>query len=274
MRADLHTHSTASDGTLAPADLVRQASERGLRVLALTDHDTTLGIAEALKAGSRLGVRVVPGVELSTDVPDGEVHILGYGVQPGDPVLEPELERLRTARLRRLDAMLDRLRALGYPLEREAVLAFVDGGSVGRPHVARAMVQAGYVATVAEAFERFIGQGRPAYVASERLEPADAIALLRSAGALPVLAHPFSMHGFPDGLDELIAAGLAGIEAWYGEFSPEQRAELAALAARYGLLATGGSDYHGPGFRAGRELGMVELPDEAVERFLATLDGR
>lgn len=270
-RADLHTHSTASDGNLAPADLVRQASERGLSILALTDHDTTLGLADACRAGELRGVYVIRGIELSTDVPSGEIHILGYGIDPAHDELQSTIARLRDASLSRIDRMVARLAELGYRLPEGSVHPSADGASIGRPHVARAMIAAGYVASVGEAFDRFLGRGQPAYIKRERQQPAEAVALVRRAGGLPVLAHPGTVAELDVALPELINAGLAGLECYYGEYTDDQRRALAAVATQHGLLATGGSDYHGEGFRAGRELGGVDIPQAGLDRFLAAL---
>jgi 3',5'-nucleoside bisphosphate phosphatase len=271
--ADLHTHSTASDGLLAPADLLQQAHRQGLSVLALTDHDTTLGVPEALAEGERLGIRVIPGIELSTDVEVGQVHMLGYAVDPHDRVLGETLAHLRAARLTRAARILERLHELGIDLPHESIEPVAEDASVGRPHIARAMIAAGYVGSVAEAFDLYLGEGRPAYLASEKLVPEDAIALVRRAGGLPVLAHPFSSPEFPERLPALVAAGLGGLEVYYGEYTPAQRTLLRALADEHGLLATGGSDYHGPRFKEGRDLGSVAIPGDVLERFLAWCDG-
>lgn len=272
-RADLHTHSTASDGTLTPADLVRQASRRGLTILALTDHDTTSGLAEAISTGEVLGVRVIPGIELSTDVRAGEVHMLGYGIDPGSEPLQEALTRYRQARLERAERIIARLRELGVDLPEGSVKASAGDASVGRPHIARAMIAAGYVQSVSEAFDRYLGNDKPAYIASERKPtPSEAIRLILAAGGLPVHAHPFTFECFPESLPELVEAGLAGIEVYYAEYSPERREMLALIAAEHGLLATGGSDYHGEKFKERRDLGSVELPTMALRRFLDRLD--
>jgi predicted metal-dependent phosphoesterase TrpH len=271
--ADLHTHSTASDGLLAPADLVRQAHRQGLSVLALTDHDTTLGLAEALAEGQRLGLRLVPGIELSASVDVGQVHVLGYCIATDAPELLETLARLRAARLTRAERILTRLRDLGLEVPAKTIVPSKDGAAIGRPHIARALVAAGYVSSVGEAFERLLGEGRPAYVASERLAPADAVALIRRASGLPVLAHPLSSPDFLERLPELISAGLGGLEVYYGEYTATQQQMLRAVADEHGLLATGGSDYHGPRFKEGRNLGSVALPDDVLVRFLAWCDG-
>jgi 3',5'-nucleoside bisphosphate phosphatase len=274
-RADLHTHSTASDGTLAPADLVRQASRRGLSLIALTDHDTTSGLDEAIEAGAALGVRVILGIELSTDVTAGEVHMLGYGVDPRNDTLQQALARYRKSRLERAERIIARLRDLGVVLPEGSVQATSGDASLGRPHIARAMIAAGYVESVSDAFDRYLGNDKPAYVASERKPtPAEAIQLILAAGGLPVHAHPFTSDAFPDSLPELVSAGLAGIEVYYAEYPPERREGLARIAAEHGLLATGGSDYHGEQFKKRRELGSVSIPTAVIQRFLDRLDAR
>lgn len=257
---------------LSPADLLRQAHRRGISLLALTDHDTTLGLEPAHAAADELGIRLIPGIELSTDVEPGEIHILGYGIDPANETLQGTLESLREARRTRIDRMVARLREIGIDLDRASIQPHTPGGSIGRPHVALAMMKAGYVGSIGEAFERYIGNGKPGYIPSRRLTPVEAIRLIRSAGGLPFHAHPLTSPQFPGNLPELIAAGLAGIEAYYGEYSLEQRSTIAAIAAQHHLLVSGGSDYHGEGFKAGRELGAVDLPDGVLEAFLAALD--
>jgi predicted metal-dependent phosphoesterase TrpH len=253
---------------------MRQASARGLTLLALTDHDTTLGLEEAIDAGERFGVRVIPGIELSTDVREGEIHILGYGIDRGSRVLQDTLARLRDARAARMGRILARLRALGIEVDQSLVQPSASGASAGRAHVARALVAAGHVASVSEAFDRYLGQGKPAYVASERLRPEAAIQLVVRSGGIPVFAHPFTFAAFRERLPAMIAAGLQGIEVYYGEYGTERRAKLAAIARHHGLLATGGSDYHGEGFREGRSLGSVEIPRDALVAFLERVDAR
>jgi predicted metal-dependent phosphoesterase TrpH len=272
--ADLHTHSNASDGQLAPADLLEQAARRGLSILALTDHDTTLGLPEAADAASTLGIRFIPGIELSTDVERGEIHILGYGVDPNNSTLQRTLARLRESRESRIERMLDRLEQQGMTLPRDQIRASAAGASVGRPHIARAMIDAGYVSTISEAFARYLDKGKPAYIAAERLTPVEAVRLIRDTGGLPVHAHPFSSPDFPASLPALIDAGLVGLEAYYGEYSEPQRNQIATIASQYGLLATGGSDFHGVGFKEGRDLGGVTLPADVIDLFLARLSAQ
>jgi predicted metal-dependent phosphoesterase TrpH len=262
---DLHTHSNYSDGLLSPAALVEEAVSRGLRVLGLTDHDTVAGIPEAREAGERLGVEVVPGVELSTSLAGGEgVHLLGYFVDVENPALLEGLAGYAQARDERMARMLERLRMIGLAIAPADVQALAGQGTVGRPHLARALIAAGYVASVPEAFDRYIGQGKPAYAPRPRVDPREAIALVRAAGGVPVLAHPFSPGGVESVLDRLAPAGLAGMEVDYGEYTPRERDVLRAIAARRGLIATGGSDFHGIDRGAGRELGSAPVPMAAV----------
>ena len=268
IRADLHTHSNASDGVHAPADLLQQASRRGLSVVALTDHDTTHGLSQAADMARELGIIFVPGIELSTDVGRGEIHVLGYGISPDAGRLQETLERLRSSRVTRAEGILDRLRKLGIDVPFDAIAPVEAGASIGRPHIARALVTHGHAASVRDAFDRYLGQGKPAYVASERLTPVDAVRLIRAASGIPVVAHPFSSPEFPHSLPPLIAAGLVGLEVYYGEYDEDSRRVLADIASRHGLIATGGSDYHGPGFKEGRELGSVDIPSVALSRFL------
>lgn len=271
-RADLHTHSNASDGLLAPAGLILRAAERGLSVVALTDHDTTAGLGEAMQAGERLGLRVVKGIELSTAVEHGQLHLLGYGIDPDDEALATTLAALRLSRESRAAKIVARLRELGMPLRSETLRPNRPGESIGRPHIARALVDAGYVASVADAFEHFIGDDGPAYVATRRLTPEEAVRLVIEAGGLAVLAHPLSAPDHVERLPGLIAAGLAGLEVYYGEYDAEQVRQLERLASDLDVLATGGSDYHGDDGRDERMLGSVELPHGVLARFLGRLD--
>lgn len=268
MRADLHVHSTASDGTLSPTNLVELALAASLDVLAIADHDSVAGLAEATRAASGTCLSVIPAVELSSVAADGrDVHILGYFVRADDPHLLAHLADLRGARLRRAATMVERLAAAGYELTLDQVLELSDGGAVGRSHVARALVNAGHAATVHDAFEHLIGHGRPFYVAKDVRTPAEAIGCIREAGGLAVAAHP-GVTGSDDLIAALVDDGLAGVEAYHADHTPEQRAHYAQLAARLGLLTTGGSDYHGPA-APNPPLGSVEVPAEAVRALLA-----
>lgn len=265
-RVDLHTHTTASDGQLTPAALVALAAERGITTVGITDHDTTAGLDEAIEAGRALGVEVVPGIELSTAVDAGEVHILGYFVAYRDAALHAALATFRQRRIERARAIVARLQAHGLAISFDDVLALAGGGTVSRAHIARLLTQRGYTASVDDAFDRYLARGRVAYVPHDRPIPEEAVRLVREAGGAAVLAHPYSAADLERLLPELVAAGLSGLEVWYGEYTEHQRRALDELARAYGLIPTGGSDFHGEGFREGRELGSVEVPPETVER--------
>lgn len=253
MRIDLHTHSSVSDGTDAPAALVAKAAAAGLDAVALTDHDTFDGLAEAHAAGPAAGVEVLGGLEMSTERGGNAVHLLGYGCRTDDPALLAELARLRDARDDRVPRMVARLGELGMPLTVEDVLAEArDTPSVGRPHVADALVRKGYVANRDEAFDSWLADGGPAYVERYQTPLEDAIALVRGAGGVPVLAHPWSRGRRADLPEEVLAElvrehGLAGLEADHPDHDAATRAALHAIADRLGVLATGSSDYHGLG---------------------------
>lgn len=268
---DLHTHSSYSDGLLSPAALVAEAVARGVRFLGLTDHDTVAGIPEAQQAGSELGVEVIPGVELSTSLSGGEdVHLLGYFIDHTNPDLLAGLATFAAARQERAARILARLREIGIALDEEEVYALAGQGTIGRPHIARALVGAGHAADLPDAFSRLIGRNKPAYVPRPRVDPRDAIALVRAAGGVPVLAHPFSPGGVEGVLDRLIPVGLRGMEVDYGEYTPADRDTLRQIAARRELIATGGSDFHGPGVgSAYRVLGGPPVPLAAVENLRA-----
>ncbi len=263
MRADLHTHTTASDGTLSPRQLVQEAKEVGLAVLAVTDHDTTDGIPEAADEAGRCGIELIPGVELSTDVPGAEVHILGYFVDWRDREFAGLLRRLREGRVARAQEMVRRLNQLGVPLTFEEVIRHADG-AVGRPHVARALVAAGYVPSFEEAFSRYLARGRPAYVERERFTPEEAVQAVLKAGGVPVFAHPL-WGGDRERVARLVEVGLAGIEVYYPDHSPQDVRRFLDWAEEFGLVATGGSDYHGPGPASRAPLGSTYVPPGAVE---------
>jgi 3',5'-nucleoside bisphosphate phosphatase len=246
---DLHAHTNRSDGTFTPTELVTLAADRGLDVLSITDHDTTEGLEEGSAAGARLGVEVVPGVELSAEYLATSVHVLCYWPRVDDPDLRAELRRLADTRLRRGELMVEELRRLGFPIAFERVREIARGATIVRPHIAQAMVEAGVVATEEEAFERYIGDGRPAHVPKHALDPVDAVGLVDRAGGVCVLAHP-GMWGdqtsVPDELIErMAAAGMAGLEVDHCDHTPEQREYYRGLADRLGLIPTGGSDCHG-----------------------------
>jgi hypothetical protein len=265
-RVDMHLHTTASDGQFSPSELVAMALERNLLAIAITDHDTTAGIDEAWEAARGTGLEVIPGVEISCDVPHEEVHLLGYYFDHHHQALQGKLHAMRDARLRRAKGMLARLTALGLPLPWEMVAELAGDGSVGRPHIAQSMLKMGYVASTGEAFDLYIGRNGPAYVERYKLGPSDAVSLIEEARGLPVLAHPLKVMHF---LPSLVEAGLVGLEVYYNGYSPEDIRELAALARKFDLIPTGGSDFHGPDVLDTVEMGGVWVPMESVERLRA-----
>ncbi|HSW10286.1 MAG TPA: PHP domain-containing protein [Bacillota bacterium] len=261
-RADLHVHTTASDGIASPAEAVRLALDCGLVALGIADHDTTAGVAPAALAARGTGLEVIPGVEINTDHAAGEVHILGYFYRLQDPQLERQLSRLRERRLVRMETMVGRLQALGLQVTRERVLAIAGSAALGRPHVARALVESGYVRDEREAFDKYLSRGRPGYVERARFSPAEAVALIREAGGVPVLAHPGGRgHAL---VVELMAEDLQGIEVYHPDHGPEAIVELLRLAADYDLVVTGGSDFHARGAACGSAIGEVTVPGEVV----------
>ncbi len=274
--ADLHCHSNRSDGVLEPADLVRVAAERGVRTLALSDHDTLAGAAEAIAAGERAGVRVIPSVELNTESAWGDVHILAYFLDPRDVRLEDRLRWLRENRGRRIALMVENLARLGYPVSLERVRAIAAGGAarpwedvpLGRPHLAQALFEAGHVPSYDAAFDTLIGNDSPAYVERVGLEPLAAVQLVVAHGGAASLAHPGTVRGLRELLPELVTAGLAGVEVYYPSHTPAFTEELRALASASGLIATGGSDYHGRGEHGGLP-GSCYVPPDSVPRLEA-----
>jgi predicted metal-dependent phosphoesterase TrpH len=239
---------------------------RGVRTLALTDHDTLAGLPEATTASAAAGIEFIPGVEISTEVGPHEVHILGYFVDPADSVLTRALAALANNREERAERMIQRLSALGFPVAFERVREIAGPGTIGRPHVARAMIELGYVENISEAFDRFLANGRPGFVPRERVLPDDAVRLLRRAGAVPVLAHPLTTGDIEATLQRLLPAGLLGMEVFYAEYPSTLQERLADIARTWDLIPTGGSDYHGPAFKEGRDLGSAPVPYGSVEQ--------
>lgn len=270
---DLHTHSTASDGKLSPAELVRHAADVRIEVLSLTDHDTLSGLEEASLEATRIGLEFIPGIEISAVFTPGTMHMLGYYIDPSDTDLTETLSWLRGGRDDRNHLILSRLSELGYPLELEEVAALAGGESVGRPHIAQAMMARGYVATFKEAFDRFLGKGAAAYMDREKMTPEKAIEKIRRAGGLPVLAHPQTLglgdEELSDVVGRLASLGLAGVEAHYYSHSDDETAFYVTLAGRYGMVVTGGSDFHGPGMidsRLGIGRGNMNIPRSVADR--------
>jgi hypothetical protein len=296
---DLHTHSTASDGSMEPAALVRHAYELGLTAIALTDHDTVGGVGQALEEGARLGMEVIPGVEISVSLsswgplsytkpgtqqgvtsapsphqgvtsaePDEpEMHLLGYFFNGSYELLSDTLEDLRQKREQRNPKIIAKLNELGFDISLEEVTRKAAGGIVGRPHIARVLMEKGYTSSISEGFDRYLAAGRPAYFRKDKLTPEEGLAEIIRAGGVPVLAHPIylGVRGRQLGkvLEKLKRAGLKGIEALYTENTQEQTDELLKLAQEYGLKVTGGSDFHGsfkPDIEAGVGRGNLRIP--------------
>ena len=259
---DLHSHSTASDGALAPHAVVETAVAAGLAAFALTDHDTLAGVPAAQDAGRRLGIRVVAGVELSLMDGDREVHMLGLHIARVD-ALQAELEAVRDSRKSRAEEIVARLNRLGVPVTVDAVFSEAAGGAVGRPHVARALIAGGWVRDQREAFDRFLGAGRPANVEKQRIAVADGIRLIRECGGIAIIAHP-GADGRRERIEPLVALGLDGLEVRHPGHSAEDMLRIEALADHFGLVKSGGSDWHGAS--AGpRVLGGMRVPREWLD---------
>jgi len=270
-KADFHTHSTASDGRYAPAEVVHLASRMGVIYHALTDHDSTEGIAEARGAAAEhSGYHLIPGVEFGTDIEGAEVHMLGLFLHPDDPQLQEKLQSLRLGRLGRGEGIVEKLRAMGMMIEWERVRQIAGDAAVGRPHIAQALLEKGYVKSLPEAFDRFIGHNGPAYVGREKMTPEDAVRFIRERGGLACLAHPIEVGDYTPLLPKLAAAGMAAMEVYYKDYLPESVTTLRRQADEHGLLALGGSDYHGifgPDEPLPGQM-RVPLPEESIERLL------
>jgi hypothetical protein len=271
MKIDLHTHSSASDGTLSPSDLVREALKNSVGVLGLTDHDTLAGLEEARRASLELGIELVPGIEFSTEVGMSEVHILGYCLDQSRN-LNSLLPRLKKFRLDRVHLIIRKLQDLGIRLEKDEVLKQAKEGVYGRPQVAMALLRRGLVSSVEEAFEKYLGMGKPAYVPHFKISPWEAIGLIREARGIPVYAHP-GVSARDDLITSFIKAGLLGLEVFYPEHDQRATARYLRLARQFSLLVTGGSDYHGE-VRPVSQLGSPGLPEEYYHQFKAYLSSK
>jgi hypothetical protein len=272
MACDLHLHSTYSDGSNTPAEIVTAAATGGLSGIALTDHDTLEGIPEAESAATEAGLRFVAGTELSVLWRAQSMHLLVYFLNPVSGPLQDRLGELQQSRSQRNAAIASKLQTLGLDMTLEEVEAEAGDGVMGRPHFAGVMMAKGYVETVSEAFDRYLAAGRPAYTPRLRLRAEEAIALSRASGAVPVIAHPHTLNlradQFASGFSDLVDHGLGGIEAYYGEYTPELRVKLADICSRLGIVATGGSDYHGrykPHLSIGTGRGDLTVPDLALD---------
>jgi hypothetical protein len=269
-RIDLHSHSRASDGQFEPAEVAARARAAGLSVWGLCDHDTVAGLPAAGEAAVRLGLRLVPGIELSAFLERREIHLLGHFVDPTHPTLQAFEDLLTRHRRERVRKIVERLAALGVHVTEEAILRHSGGKTVGRPHVAQAVVEAGAVSSVREAFDRYLGEGQPAYVSRYRLEAADAVKLVRGAGGTVTIAHPGVSKLEVAEVARLAAVGVVGIEVIHPDQNPSVREKYQRAAQASGLVQTAGSDFHGPDVSPDRHLGMVTMAEEA----LAALEAR
>ncbi len=274
---DLHLHSTISDGRLTPTALVDLAYKNGVRVMALTDHDIVDGLPDAFAAAEKhADLTLIPGIEMSTDVPGNEVHILGHFIDWRNEEFGAQLAHLQDSRRGRARRMVERLAELGKPVEWESVQSFADG-AVGRPHIALALIEAGHVETVNEAFDLYISRTGPAYVERERLEPEEVVAMILGVGGLATLAHPRELHaaGSLDALLEwLKGAGLTGMETYYQDYDAGEVEMFRGICERYELLPLGGSDFHGLGGPKQREPGDIPLPIEPVNALFRLAEER
>lgn len=269
---DLHVHTTASDGSLSPEQLIVRANALGIRILSITDHDTMAGFEPALRATRQYGIQLIPGIEITSDDDGQSVHFLGYYIEPSSSILLAELDRQRAERTKRAQVLVERLAADGYAISWEHVQANSAGQVVSRSHIARALIKAGYATSVSDAFARLIGPGAPYFMPRpNKLDPAAAIRLIRQAGGVAILAHPVSMpsasplSSFPlSRLERYVPAGLQGLEVYYAGYPHETTDGLVQIAHRHGLIMTGGSDFHGLA-KPGYELGGVYVPTCVVQ---------
>lgn len=269
---DLHLHTTASDGRSTPEALIAEVSRAGCHTIAVTDHDTTDGLTAARRAAEAAGLTFFDGIEMTAVDEGRDVHILGYFFDPGHAGLATFLAAQRARRRERLVAMADQLARAGAPVEVETVLALAPPGkSLGRPALAQALVAAGFVRDVAEAFDRYLAEGRPGYASRDGASPALIVEQIRAAGGVASMAHPGKLKK-DEIIGPMVEAGLAAIEVFHPDHAPEDRARYQQIAARFGLLITGGSDYHGPGSGRSDGLGVVSLPGDALAAVLAHVE--
>lgn len=263
---DLHLHTLASDGRLSPTELIQLVADQGLETISITDHDSTEGLAEAYEAAKKFPyMRIIPGIEMSADIPGDEVHVLGYFLDYHDVEFQEMLTELRRGRVGRAQVMVEKLVALGKPVEWERVLHFAGDGTVGRPHIALAMVEAGYFKEPKEAFEEYLGNDGLAYYDRPKLNPTESVAMIRKVGGVPVLAHPTFMNDMEAGIASLKKEGLVGMEVYYAQYDDDTVRHLARLAREYDLIPCGGSDYHGLGNTGEPLPGTLGPPEETVK---------
>ncbi len=268
---DLHMHSTASDGTLPVEELMKLAARVGLKTIALTDHDTTAALDTALSVGRGLSMEVIPGIELSADDDGNEVHVLGYFINYDNDKFQNELKKFRYARVGRAEAMVKKLGELGLPISYERVLEIAGDAAPQRPHIAEALKEAGYITTIAEAFDKYIGNDGPAYVDRVRITTVESVELIKSVGGLAVMAHPTYVKNLADVLPPMVEAGLVGIEVHYGHYNDATVADLLKIAKAHHLIATGGSDFHGRPDGGQVYIGEHVVPPTVIDELKAKL---
>jgi predicted metal-dependent phosphoesterase TrpH len=266
---DFHLHTTASDGTLTPTELVKLLAGNGLKLIAITDHDSLEGIAEAKRElANHPQMTLIPGVEISADMDESEVHVLGYHLDENDPDLHEVLVNFRKGREGRGEQMVEKLNEMGFAISWERVVELAQGGAIARPHVARALLEKGYITELKEAFDNYIGRGGPAYVSREKMSPEESVELIRKFGGVPVLAHPTYTKDPESLVASLVPKGLAGMEVYYKSYNEETVQSLLEISQRHGLLALGGSDYHANHEGDEVEPGLVGPPVENGQRLL------
>ena len=273
---DLHMHSTYSDGTFSPEELIAEGQRIGLKAMALTDHDTTNGVPRFRAAAQAAGIRILTGVEVSADPPHGTMHVLGYCVEPEDPVLIEHLKWIRDGRDARNHEILHKLNQLGCHITMEQVESYAGEDVVARPHFSQALIAAGYAKDKKDAFEKYLARGKAAYAERRRLSPSATLELIRRAKGVPVLAHPFTLDLNPGALreqvKELASQGLLGIEVYYSEHTPDRVRDFGKLAKEFNLVATGGTDFHGansPQVKMGFGFGSLSIPDDIPDQIEA-----
>jgi predicted metal-dependent phosphoesterase TrpH len=263
---DLHSHTTASDGQHSPTELIGLASRTGITHLAVTDHDTVAGLSEALVAAEALGITVIPGIEMSAFIDSREVHILGHFIRSSEGMLVEFCQKFGDERRTRMERMVARMRELGFPITMDHVHAIAKGAHLCRPHLARALVELGYCTSTKDAFDRFLGNDKPAFIDKKRITAESAVTLIQTAGGSATLAHPTVSKVSPQEIEKLAAAGLAGLEVFHPEQPSGTREKLLEVANRLNLIPTGGSDFHGEKIAPGRRLGAASITPEALEQ--------
>jgi len=261
---DLHSHTTASDGQYSPTALIQLASKAGITHLAVTDHDTVGGLAEAATAAQQVGLTLIPGIEISAFIDSKEIHVLGHFISPQDPALASFESRARQERFERMKKMVGKLNDLGFPISMQQVLTVAEGAQLGRPHLARVLVDLNYCATLKEAFDRFLATGKPAFVDRLRLPSEKAIELIQNAGGAATLAHPATSKVTDPELEALANAGLSGLEVFRVDHSPSQRTRYLELAHELNLVPTAGSDFHGEKVTPDRQVGCVSMVESSL----------